>query len=435
MPVYRRAVPIITPFVEAVPSGLLLTRWVYNFNFTITDSNKRMCCGKAELSVLIAGAIVNISNTELELWLREATSLPYEHIVKKIEKGWGHVHFRTFDDASKFFYEMKERNFTGPNNCVIKFSASMYFKTRKLINYRITETESSTLPSDTNNPPPSDMNNQIPPPPSETNNQIPPPPSETNNQIPPPPSETNNQIPPPPSDMNNQIPPPPSETNNQIPPPPSDMNNQIPPPPSETNNQIPPPPSETNNQIPPPPSETNNQIPPPPSETNNQIPPPPSDMNNQIPPPPSETNNQIPPPPSDMNNQIPPPPSETNNQIPPPPSETNNQISDKTQYVIYDNNEGFYIVKIYTPGVQRKEQVQIEVSYDDRSITITAESSIIIGFNDCTIIENNIQTRFRVDIIFPRMINTDHPVRVDVEHGITTAMFNIKSNKRKIQII
>ncbi|PKY50553.1 hypothetical protein RhiirA4_467085 [Rhizophagus irregularis] len=138
MPVYRRAVPIITPFVEAVPSGLLLTRWVYNFNFTITDSNKRMCCGKAELSVLIAGAIVNISNTELELWLREATSLPYEHIVKKIEKGWGHVHFRTFDDASKFFYEMKERNFTGPNNCVIKFSASMYFKTRKLINYRIT---------------------------------------------------------------------------------------------------------------------------------------------------------------------------------------------------------------------------------------------------------------------------------------------------------
>ncbi|CAB4442686.1 unnamed protein product [Rhizophagus irregularis] len=369
MPVYRRAVPIITPFVEAVPSGLLLTRWVYNFNFTIADSNKRMCCGKAELSVLIAGAIVNISNTELELWLREATSLPYEHIVKKIEKGWGHVHFRTYDDASKFFYEMKERNFTGPNNCVIKFSASMYFKTRKLINYRITETESSTLPSDTNNPPPSDMNNQIPPPPSETNNQIPPPPSETNNQIPPPPSETNNQIPPPPSETNNQIPPPPSETNNQIPP----------------------------------------------SH--------------------SETNNQIPPPPSDMNNQIPPPPSETNNQIPPPPSETNNQISDKTQYVIYDNNEGFYIVKIYTPGVQRKEQVQIEVSYDDRSITITAESSIIIGFNDCTIIENNIQTRFRVDIIFPRMINTDHPVRVDVEHGITTAMFNIKSNKRKIQII
>ncbi|CAB5365019.1 unnamed protein product [Rhizophagus irregularis] len=88
------------------------------------DFNKRICCGKAELSVLIAGAIVNISNTELELWLRETMSLSYEHIVKKIEKDWGH------------------------------------------------KTESSTLPSDTNNPPPSDMNNQIPPPPSETNNQI-----------------------------------------------------------------------------------------------------------------------------------------------------------------------------------------------------------------------------------------------------------------------
>ncbi|PKY28444.1 hypothetical protein RhiirB3_391047 [Rhizophagus irregularis] len=108
MPVYRHAVLIITPVVKAVPS----------------DFNKRICCGKAELSVLIAGAIVNISNTELELWLRETMSLSYEHIVKKIEKDWGH------------------------------------------------KTESSTLPSDTNNPPPSDMNNQIPPPPSETNNQI-----------------------------------------------------------------------------------------------------------------------------------------------------------------------------------------------------------------------------------------------------------------------
>lgn len=64
--------------------------------------------------------------------------------------------------------------------------------------------------------------------------------------------------------------------------------------------------------------------------------------------------------------------------------------------------DSFYIVRIYTPGVERKEQVQIEVSYDDRSITITAESSII-GFNDCTIIENNIQIRFRIDIIFLKM--------------------------------
>ncbi|CAG8698765.1 6035_t:CDS:2, partial [Rhizophagus irregularis] len=46
----------------------------------------------------------------------------------------------------------------------------------------------------------------------------------------------------------------------------------------------------------------------------------------------------------------------------------------KSQYALYDNNEGFYIVKMHTPGVQQKEQVQIDVSYDDRTITIIAEN-------------------------------------------------------------
>ncbi|UZO02533.1 uncharacterized protein OCT59_021013 [Rhizophagus irregularis] len=49
----------------------------------------------------------------------------------------------------------------------------------------------------------------------------------------------------------------------------------------------------------------------------------------------------------------------------------------KSQYALYDNNEGFYIVKMHTPGVQQKEQVQIDVSYDDRTITIIAESSYL----------------------------------------------------------
>ncbi|CAG8523661.1 231_t:CDS:2 [Rhizophagus irregularis] len=82
---------------------------------------------------------------------------------------------------------------------------------------------------------------------------------------------------------------------------------------------------------------------------------------------------------------------------------------------------------MYTSGVQQKQQ--IDVSCDDQTIAIIAESSIFKE-NDCTVIENNLQTRFKVDII-----NTDHPIKVDVEHGVTTAMFNIKPNKRKLQII
>ncbi|RGB29935.1 hypothetical protein C1646_818200 [Rhizophagus diaphanus] len=90
---------------------------------------------------------------------------------------------------------------------------------------------------------------------------------------------------------------------------------------------------------------------------------------------------------------------------------------------------------MHTPGVQQKEQVQIDVSCNDRTITIIAESSIFEDNDHCTLIETNLQTKFKVDIIFPRMINTDHPIRVNVEHGVTTAMFNIKPNKRKLQII
>ncbi|CAB5215798.1 hypothetical protein RhiirA5_412427 [Rhizophagus irregularis] len=68
----------------------------------------------------------------------------------------------------------------------------------------------------------------------------------------------------------------------------------------------------------------------------------------------------------------------------------------KSQYAF------FYIVKMHTPGVQLKEKVQIDVFCDDRTITIIAESSIFED-NDFTVIETNLQTKFKVDIVFPRM--------------------------------
>ncbi|GET02285.1 hypothetical protein GLOIN_2v1782827 [Rhizophagus clarus] len=249
---------------------------------TNTANKKRICCGKSELSVLISGAIENINSTELELCLQEITLLSFEHIIKKQENGWGHVHFGTHDDASKFFYKMKGKTFTGPNHCEIRFSAAMHFRSKKLVDYHIIETESSDNPSDL-------------------------------------------------------------------------------------------------------------------SDTECLSSQPKTD---------------------DIPHQI---------------VQSVEQSLPKSQYALYDNNKDFYIVKMYTPGVQQKEQVQIDVSCDDRTIAIIAESSIFEE-NDCTVIENNLQTRFKIDIVFPRMINTDHPIRVDVEHGVTTAMFNIKPNKRKLQI-
>lgn len=62
-----------------------------------------------------------------------------------------------------------------------------------------------------------------------------------------------------------------------------------------------------------------------------------------------------------------------------------------------------YIVKIHTPGIQRKEQIQIYIDLDDQSITITAtgEESTVVDTN--TVITNNLPTMFKVDIKLPRM--------------------------------
>ncbi|CAG8655441.1 5243_t:CDS:2, partial [Ambispora gerdemannii] len=90
----------------------------------------------------------------------------------------------------------------------------------------------------------------------------------------------------------------------------------------------------------------------------------------------------------------------------------------KSQYALYDNNEGFLKC---TPGIQQKHQVQIDLADDDRTITITAEN-LVIEENGSEI-ENNLST-----------MHADHPVNVNVEHGITTAKFKIKANKRKVII-
>ncbi|CAG8538154.1 4121_t:CDS:2 [Funneliformis mosseae] len=53
----------------------------------------------------MSGTIKNVSNGDLEVWLRKIISPPicFEHIVKRDPNMWGHVHFRTHENASEFY--------------------------------------------------------------------------------------------------------------------------------------------------------------------------------------------------------------------------------------------------------------------------------------------------------------------------------------------
>ncbi|CAG8521783.1 13423_t:CDS:2 [Ambispora leptoticha] len=247
-PVHGRAVPIVN-----------LLR-----NEDLPPYKKRICCGKPELSVLVAGTIEGLRHEELESWLQEATPLRFEHIWKKQANGWGHVHFSTHYDASRFFNEMKDKTFTGPYDHIIRFSGATYFKSKKTVDYII---GSKTHPLS----PPSTVF---------------------------------------------------------------------------------------------------------PSDTSS------ASLSLQ----------------TDKDKSKPVKQSSLN----------------KSQYALYDNNEGLVLVNILYHLIL----LQIDIADDDQTITITAEN-LVIEENGTEIV-NNLSTRFEVNIDLPRMVHADHPVNVNIEHGIIT---------------
>ena len=114
--------------------------------FIFTDSppyTKRLCCTKPELTVYMSGTIKNASNGDLEDWLRKIVSPPicFEHIVKRDPNMWGHVHFRTHDFASKFYYAMEGKTFSGKlkdsTQFEVRFSKATYYKSGKTVDYVI----------------------------------------------------------------------------------------------------------------------------------------------------------------------------------------------------------------------------------------------------------------------------------------------------------
>ena len=58
--------------------------------------------------------------------------------------------------------------------------------------------------------------------------------------------------------------------------------------------------------------------------------------------------------------------------------------------------DSFYVVKFHTPGVNHKDQVEIDVNDDDKSITINARGLEIEQSG--SVIFNNLPTKFEVNI-------------------------------------
>ncbi|CAG8575430.1 10571_t:CDS:2 [Ambispora leptoticha] len=98
---------------------------------------KFLCCGKPEQSVLIGGDICGFSYTQLEKWLKPFSPVPFRHIVKKLQNGYGHLHFDTQMEAAQFYHEMNGRLFDAPEgrDGNVKFSHALYFNSKRPVEY------------------------------------------------------------------------------------------------------------------------------------------------------------------------------------------------------------------------------------------------------------------------------------------------------------
>ena len=91
----------------------------------------------------MSGTIKGVSHEDFEDWLRKIVppTLHFEHVAKKEQNMWGHVHFRIHEEASKFYYTMKGKTFSEKSkNSVqfeVQFSKATYYKSGKTVDYVI----------------------------------------------------------------------------------------------------------------------------------------------------------------------------------------------------------------------------------------------------------------------------------------------------------
>ncbi|CAB4409924.1 unnamed protein product [Rhizophagus irregularis] len=101
-------------------------------------------------------------------------------------------------------------------------------------------------------------------------------------------------------------------------------------------------------------------------------------------------------------------------------------------FELHENRQDFYVIKFHTPGVNHKEQVEIDVNDDDKSITINARGLEIEQSG--SVIFNNLLTKFEVNIDLQKKVNLNEEANVVVENSISTVQLKMVNNKRKIPI-
>ncbi|GET00751.1 hypothetical protein GLOIN_2v1782827 [Rhizophagus clarus] len=84
------------------------------------------------------------------------------------------------------------------------------------------------------------------------------------------------------------------------------------------------------------------------------------------------------------------------------------------------------------PGVNHKEQVEIDVNDDNKSITINARG--LETEQNGSVIFNNLSTKFEINIDLQKKVNLKEKTTVVIENGITTVQFKMMNNKMKIPI-
>ncbi|RUO96720.1 hypothetical protein BC936DRAFT_141563, partial [Jimgerdemannia flammicorona] len=126
-------------------SSLSHTLSTENYHLIETSDipHKFPCCGINVLSVMFGGA-KNISNVDMEEWLKTTFNIEFYHTIKRTVFGYGHIHFKTEREASQFFYRTKYKKYKGPKGMIISFYGATDVK------YKVFKREREDDNSDTN---------------------------------------------------------------------------------------------------------------------------------------------------------------------------------------------------------------------------------------------------------------------------------------------
>ncbi|RUS25681.1 hypothetical protein BC938DRAFT_471796 [Jimgerdemannia flammicorona] len=87
---------------------------MFKYTRDMSSGSRCLSCGIAERSVFIAGDIEGVTYKDLDEWLRNICTFEFIHILKNQSNGYGHVHFKSEELASQFYYAMSGRSFFTP---------------------------------------------------------------------------------------------------------------------------------------------------------------------------------------------------------------------------------------------------------------------------------------------------------------------------------